>query len=205
MMNVFGKTVLMGAVLLGMGAAEASLGVKALKTFDGQVMRCESRGDQGRIGYRIVGTQGVLKANNLEVTVDLETLKCVESSTGQLSFSPQALNGRNVNLLGGFIEFKNLEFVVYTPDFQSVNVAAVNLGQSSTSMIVTIPASKVPGLLSRNAQASGESRAVLMGFLRGQADMGDARNGRILDRSVVPFGSYNFLLSDKIGNLTVAR
>jgi hypothetical protein len=205
MKNVIGKLIVMSTAMLSLGAAEATVGLKALKTFDGQVIRCENRGDQGRIGYRIVGTQGVLKANNLEVTVDVETLKCVENSAGQLTFSPQSLSGRNVNLLGGFIEFKNLEFVIYTPDFQSVNVATVSLGQSSTSMLVTIPASKVPGLLSRNSQANGESRAVLMGFLRGQADLGDARTGEVMDRSLVPFGSYNFLLSDKIGNLTIAR
>ncbi|HRK07144.1 MAG TPA: hypothetical protein PLZ57_05195 [Pseudobdellovibrionaceae bacterium] len=205
MKNVIGKLIVMSTAMLSLGTADATVGLKALKTFDGQVMRCENRGDQGRIGYRIVGTQGVLKANNLEVSVDVETLKCVENSAGQMTFSPQPLSGRNVNLLGGFIEFKNLEFVVYTPDFQSVNVAPVSLGQSATSMLVTIPAAKVPGLLSRNSQANGESRAVLMGFLRGQADMGDARTGEILDRSVVPFGSYNFLLSDKIGNLTIAR
>ncbi len=205
MKNVIGKLIVMSTAMLSLGAAEATVGLKALKTFDGQVIRCENRGDQGRIGYRIVGTQGVLKANNLEVTVDVETLKCVENSAGQLTFSPQSLSGRNVNLLGGFIEFKNLEFVIYTPDFQSVNVVTVSLGQSSTSMLVTIPASKVPGLLSRNSQANGESRAVLMGFLRGQADLGDARTGEVMDRSLVPFGSYNFLLSDKIGNLTIAR
>jgi hypothetical protein len=205
MKNIIGKLIVMSTSMLSLGAAEATVGLKALKTFDGQVVRCESRGDQGRIGYRIAGTQGVLKANNLEVTVDVETLKCVENSAGQMTFSAQPLRGRNVNLLGGFIEFKNLEFVVYTPDFRSVNVAPVSLVQSATSMLVTIPSAKVPGLLSRNSQANGESRAVLMGFLRGQADMGDARTGEILDRSVVPFGSYNFLLSDKIGNLTIAR
>ena len=182
----------------------ASVPLQSLKTFDGQVMRCDNRADIGRMAYRIKSTTGLIKAGQLHVTLDFETLKCAER-TGLLAFEKAGLAGRTVNPYGGFLEFSTLEMVGYTPDFKVVKSGSADLNETDHSVTLVAPVSGFVGLLPRNANGNGDRRVVMIAFLRGQASRGDARNGQVKDRSLIAFGAYNIVLSENEGTLTFAR
>lgn len=177
--------------------------LRKVQTFDGQVMRCENRTDTGRVGYRIKSQHGLIKNGNLEVTINLETLKCNERE-GILGFEKSALEGRFVNSQNGFIEFSSLELVGYTPDFKVVKALPVNLDESEQSLTLVAPVSGFVGLLPRNLNALGERRVAMIAFLRGNARMGDARTGKVLEQALVPFGAYDVFLSESENTLAFA-
>lgn len=183
--------------------ASAPVRVKALKTLDGQVMRCDHRADNGRVAYRITGQRGLIKAGNVEVTIEFETLKCVEQS-GVLAFEKARLDGRLVNSLNGFIEFSNLELIAYTPDFNVVKAKGVQISGSQHSVTFVAPVDKFVGLYRRNANANGGRRVSMITFLRGWASLGDARTGKVIETTLTPFGAYNVFLSEEDNTLAFA-
>jgi hypothetical protein len=178
--------------------------LQAVKTFDGQAMTCQHRYDTGRMAYRVKSVSGLIRAAQLEVTVKFETLKCVER-TGMFEFETAGLEGRLVNPLNGFIEFQTLELVGYTPDFKVVQKQSAKLDIGEQSVQFSAPVGAFAGLLPRNANANGARKAVMTVFLRGTANLGDARTGQVQDRDTVAFGAYNLLMSEAAGTLSFAR
>jgi hypothetical protein len=178
--------------------------LQSVKTFDGQAMTCQHRYDTGRMAYRVKSAAGVIRSGNLEVTVNFETLKCVEKA-GIFGFENSGLAGRLVNPLNGFIEFQNLDLVGYTPDFKVVLQQKARLDIGDQSIQFVAPVGKFAGLLPRNANANGARKAVMQVFLRGVANLGDARTGVVQDHDTVAFGAYSLLLSEADGTLSFAR
>lgn len=178
--------------------------LQTVKTFDGQVMTCQHRYDAGRMAYRVKSAIGVIHAAQLEVTVNFETLKCVERG-GIFGFEMAGLQGRLVNLMNGFIEFQSLEVVGYTPDFKVVEKRTAKLDISDQTVRFSAPVGKFAGLLPRNANANGARKVIMTVFLRGAANLGDARTGVVQSQETVAFGAYNLLLSESDGTLRFAR
>ncbi|CAN5467694.1 hypothetical protein BH10BDE1_BH10BDE1_25490 [soil metagenome] len=178
--------------------------LQSVKTFDGQAMSCQQRYDAGRMAYRVKSAAGVIRAGQLEVTVNFETLKCVERA-GVLGFENAGLAGRLANPLGGFIEFQNIDLVGYTPDFKVVlkRPASLLIGDQTVQFVA--PVGKFAGLLPRNANSNGGRKVVMIVFLGGVANLGVAKTGQVLDHDTVAFGAYNLLLSEAEGTLTFAR
>ncbi len=203
--KAFSSLALVSSFLWMSGAhGQSAIPLQSLKTFDGQVMRCDHRTDLGRLAYRIKSTAGLIKAGQLHVTIDFETLKCSERA-GVLSFEKAALAGRVINPYGGFVEFSTLEMVGYTPDFKVVKSGSANLSETDHSVTLVAPVNGFVGLLPRNTNGNGDRRVVMIAFLRGQAAMGDAQTGQVKDRSLIAFGAYNVVLSENEGTLSFAR
>lgn len=200
MLNVLSVLAVSAFVTANAGAQA----IQNLKTFDGQSVNCERSLDDGRIGYRMLSTNGVIREGNVEIKIDLETMKCSADATGVFSFRPEGLGGRHVNANGGFLEFTNLEVVGYTPDLSVVKAQPVDLGVGAHSVTLVAPVKSFTGLYARNAYAAKDRRIVMMVVLRGQASLGNAATGKVLDRSSVPFGTYTTTLSEKEGSLTFA-
>lgn len=184
---------------LAMASAE-----QLVATADGQVMSCMVSQDVGRMAYRVKSVGGVIKAGNVEVSVQFETLKCGEKS-GVYAFEASGLAGRSVNSLGGFVEFSNLELVAYTPDLKAMKTQAASLLIGGQSATFVIPVASFVGLLQRNVNGVGDRRVTLTALLRGQAMLGEAKSGKVQERTVVNFGTYNVVLSEAAGNLTFAQ
>lgn len=183
--------------------AGANVPIRSVKTFDGQIMTCNTRADSGRVAYRVSSQQGLIKSGNLEVTIEFETLKCVESA-GILGFEKASLDTRVVNRLNGFVEFSTLELVGYTPDFKVMKVQALNLNSNEHRVTFVAPVNAYVGLLPRNANSNGGRRVAMLILLRGQANLGDARTGRVQDRTLVSFGAYSVFLSEQESTLAFA-
>ena len=146
---------LLGAASLSSAVAIAkSSALQEIKTFDGQVMRCESREDLGRMGYQVSSILGEIRPPNLEVRMNIVTLKCADRE-GIYRFEPASLGARVPNSRDGFVEFSSLELVAYTPDLKVLRSLPIDLRSSSHSLIVQAPASGFAGLLPRNANGNG--------------------------------------------------
>lgn len=188
-------------------SAHAAVGVsqasnREIKTFDGQVMRCESRNDQGRMGFQVTSIQGEIRPPNLEVQLNLVTMKCVDRA-GIFRFEPSALGARVPNSRDGFVEFSNLELVAYSPDLKVVRSLPVDLRSSNHRLILVAPASGFAGLLPRNANGNGERQVILMAMLRGQALMGQASTGKVMHRAQAALGTFGLKLSESAGTLRI--
>ena len=64
--------------------------------------------------------------------------------------------------------------------------------------------SKFVGLYRRNAQANGGRKVSMITFLRGWANLGDARTGKVIETTLMPFGAYNVFLSEEDNTLAFA-
>lgn len=191
------------SVLTSVVTSVAGATVSALFTNDGQAMTCASRADIGRPGYRVEGAQGIVRDGKVEIEVRLETMKCIERA-GVFSFERTSLEGRQANSKNGFIEFANLELVGYTPDLRFMKAEKLNISQGLQVATFTVPAAQVAGLLPRNKAVFNDSRAAFNIVLRGQASLGDATTGRVMEQSVVPFGATSLLFSTQAGTLRPA-
>lgn len=195
------------AILMGLVSAttfassgSSASGVQSLRTFDGQTLSCMEGGDIGRVGYRVTSTMGNLRRDGVDVTVALETMRCV-NVRGVLSFEKSPLKGRLVNPMGGFVEFSTLEFVSYTPNLKVIRNKALSLSNADHMVTFSIPLSEIPGILPRNVRANGEMKVVLSGFLRGEATLGDAVTGRAQRRLNLDFGPHAMILAPSLGTL----
>lgn len=180
----------------GVGDSTASV----LRSFDGQVVQCEAAMDMGRLGYRVSNEKSVIRSGVLEVSLRLETLKCVGRG-GRYAFEPAILSGKLVNQRSGFIEFQSLEFMVYTPDLKVIRSVALDQKQSVYNLTFSAPAQDLVGFLPRNVFGNSDRRAVFMGLLRGQAQLGDAITGVVQHRMFVSFGANPIVLSQAAGTV----
>lgn len=176
--------------------------LQEIKTFDGQVMRCESRADLGRMGYQVTSVLGGIRPPNLEVKLNIVTLKCADRA-GIFRFEPAALGARVPNSRDGFVEFSSLELVAYTPDLKVLRSLPMDLRSSSHSLVVQAPASGFAGLLPRNANGNGERQVVIMTMVRGQALMGQTSTGKVMHRAQAALGTYGLKLSESAGTLRI--
>ncbi len=184
------------------GATAASGYGREIKTFDGQVMRCESREDLGRMGYQVTSIVGGIRPPNLEVQLSIVTLKCADRA-GIFRFEPAALGASVPNARDGFVEFTSLELVAYTPDLKVVRSLPIDLRSSKHQMTIQAPASGFAGLLPRNANGNGERQVVIMALLRGQALMGQVSSGKVMHRAQAALGTYGLKLSESAGTLRI--
>jgi hypothetical protein len=194
---LFGVTALSSAVSIANSSA-----LQEIKTFDGQVMRCESREDLGRMGYQVSSILGEIRPPNLEVKLNILTLKCADRA-GIYRFEPASLGARVPNSRDGFVEFSSLELVAYTPDLKVLRSLPIDLRSSSHSFVVQAPASGFAGLLPRNANGNGERQVVFMAMVRGQALMGQASTGKVMHRAQAALGTYGLKLSESAGTLRI--
>lgn len=174
--------------------------VEVVKTFDGRVMRCEEKVDIGAVAYSLRNPTGTIKGDQFEVAVELETYACVEKH-GAMVLEATPLVGRFVNVLGGYVEFKNLEFVVYSPDFKAVQSVALVQNVAKQNVVVSVPVAALDSLSAEAVARAGERKVVLIGFMRGIAETGDSKTGTVFDSGLLGFGEFNFLLSETKGTL----
>lgn len=200
---VLSSFLLFGVTCLGSLSSEAKSSVlQEIKTFDSQVMRCESREDLGRMGYQVTSVLGGIRPPNLEVKLNIVTLKCADRA-GIYRFEPAALGARVPNSRDGFVEFSSLELVAYTPDLKVLRSLPIDLRSSVHTLTLQAPASGFAGLLPRNANGNGERQVVLMAMVRGQALMGQASTGKVMHRAQAALGTYGLKLSESAGTLRI--
>ncbi len=190
------------AVLAGssFGYTQEDVQVERVKAFDGRLARCEGKYDEGGVAYTLRNPIGTIRGAEFEVTVEIETFACVEKQ-GAMVFQAVPLLGRFVNALGGYVQFKNLEFVVYTPDFSVIVPVALDQNLAKQNSTARAPVSVLKSLSAEAIASAGESRVFLFGFIRGIAETGDATTGKVFDSGLRGFGEFNFLLSESNGRL----
>lgn len=190
------------SVMMMAASAWGGDAVQALRTSDGQAFLCAEAADRGRLGYRIVTSEGVVRGTAVEVSMQIETLRC-DPSTGVLGFQPRPLAGRNGNALGGFVGFSSLEFVAYTPNLKVVRSASIASSESQHRLTFSIPLAEVPGVLPRNVRANGEAQVIFTTLLRGAAQLGDTATGRVLHQRQTDIGTFEVVLSRSNRNLRI--
>lgn len=183
-----------------LGGSENSV----IQSFEGQVMRCSTRADLGRMAYQVKSMRASLRPPNLEIEADIQTLKCRERG-GILRFEPSGLGGRSANRNGGFIEFTALELVGYTPDLKVFRSHALDMKVSQHRVKFSAPAGSFAGLLPRNMTSNGERQVVFMTMLRGQANLGELATGQVIERSQESLGAYGFRMTESSGQLVIRR
>jgi hypothetical protein len=172
-------------------------------TFDGHVTECRHPYDVGKMVYRVTSANGIVRASQLEVTVNLETLKCVAGG-GRILFEKSGLAGRIENLLNGYVELKALEITGYTPDFKFVQKHPMRLDVAHQSVQFVAPLEKIAGLPPRSSKAKGARTVIMTVFLDALAEFGDVRTAKGTEVDSIAFGAYNLLLSESKGTLTFA-
>jgi hypothetical protein len=175
-----------------------------IQSFEGQVMRCSSRADVGRMAYQVKSMRASLRPPNLEIEADIQTLKCRERG-GVLRFEQSGLGGRSASRNGGFIEFTGLELVGFTPDLKVFRSQALDMKASQHRLKLSAPAGSFVGLLPRNTTISGDRQVVFMTMLRGQANLGELASGQIVERSQETLGTYGFRMTESSGHLVIRR
>lgn len=184
--------------------AKGSGALQMVRTFDGQSKSCVSAFDLGQVAYRRTCQSGVIEAGNVDITMDFETLKCAEKA-GVFAFEKSALDGRHINRFQGFLEFTGLDMVAYTADLKVNQAKAVSLKDGDHSVTFSIPAASLVGLLPRNVKANDDYSVVVVIFLRGFIQLGDARTGTVKERNILGLGSYMVTLSKKDETLAFAN
>ncbi|MBK7890276.1 MAG: hypothetical protein IPJ84_05325 [Bdellovibrionales bacterium] len=200
MVQVFGFALAVTMLVAQPFAQAQDTPIEVIKTFDGRVMRCEEKVDVGTVAYALRSPTGTIKGDQFEVAVELETYACVEKQ-GAMVLEAMPLTGRFVNVLGGYVEFKNLEFVVYSPDFKVVQPVALDQKASKQNAVVSVPVAALDSLSAEAVARAGERKVVLIGFMRGIAETGDTKTGKVFDSGLLGFGEFNFLLSETKGTL----
>lgn len=190
----------LGVSLFSAMAAEAGV----IRSFEGQIMRCATRADLGRMAYTVKAIKASVRPPNLEIEADVQTLKCRERA-GVMRFEPSALGGRVANRNGGFIEFTGIELVGYTPDLRVFRSQPLDLKSSGHRVKFLAPAGGFAGLLPRNLETNGDRQVVFMTMLRGQANLGELATGQVFERSQESLGTFGFRMTESAGQLVIRR
>lgn len=201
--------VLLTSHLVNLAAASGSAsGLSAeagvIRSFEGQIMRCSTRADVGRMAYAVKAIKASVRPPNLEIDADIQTLKCRERA-GVMRFEPSGLGGRVANRSGGFIEFTGLELVGYTPDLRVFRSHSLDMKSSRHRVKFLAPAGGFAGLLPRNQEANGDRQIVFMTMLRGQANLGEMATGQVFERSQESLGTFGFRMTESAGQLVIRR
>ncbi len=192
---------------LGVSLFSASLMASeagVIRSFEGQIMRCATRADLGRMAYTVKAIKASVRPPNLEIEADVQTLKCRERA-GVMRFEPSALGGRVANRNGGFIEFTGIELVGYTPDLRVFRSQPLDLKSSGHRVKFLAPAGGFAGLLPRNLETNGDRQVVFMTMLRGQANLGELATGQVFERSQESLGTFGFRMTESAGQLVIRR